>query len=134
MPQQKLTPAIRNYILRFFTAMTFYVLFLIGAVWAFPHYHLTGFFAYLVAILPAIPIVAVIGTVAMYMTEEQDEFQRALLVRALLWGIGLTLAVTTVWGFLEVFSLAPHLDLYLVFPLFCAVSGAANGIVRLNYR
>lgn len=134
MPQKKLAPAIRRYILRFFTAMTLYVIFLVGAVWAFPRYHPTGLLAYLLAILPALPIMAVIGVVALYVTEEQDEFQRALLVRALLWGIGLTLAATTAWGFLEVFSLAPHLDLYLVFPLFCVLAAAANGIVRLNYK
>ena len=134
MPQQKLTPAVRNYILRFFTAMTLYALFLIGAVWAFPRYHPACLLAYVLAILPAIPIMAVIGIVALYVTEEQDEFQRSLLVRALLWGIGLTLAATTAWGFLEVFSLAPHLDLYLVFPLFCVFAGAANGVVRLTYR
>ena len=134
MPQQKITPAVRNYIARFFTAMTLYVLFLIGAVWAFPHYHPTGLLAYLLAILPALPIMAVIGVVALYITEEQDEFQRALLVRALLWAIGLTLAATTAWGFLEVFSLAPHLDLYLVFPFFCALAGIMNGLVRLSYK
>lgn len=134
MENKKLTPAVRHYLLRFTLAMALYVVFLLLAVWAFPRYHPAGLLAYLLAILPALPIIGVIGVVALYMAEEPDEFQRALLVRAMLWGIGLTLAATTAWGFLEVFRLAPHLDLYLVFPLFCVFAAIANGFVRLRYR
>ncbi|MFP5227449.1 MAG: hypothetical protein ACLGXA_07440 [Acidobacteriota bacterium] len=134
MENPKLTLAVRHYIQRFLTAMGLYVIFLVGAVWAFPRYHPTGLLAYLIAILPALPIIGVIGVVALYMTEEPDEFQRVILIRAMLWGIGLTLAATTAWGFLEAFSLAPHLDLYLVFPLFCVLAAISNGMVRLRYR
>jgi len=52
----------------------------------------------------------------------------------MIWGIGATLSLTTAWGFLEVFKLVPHIELYLVFPLFCALTGVASGILKARYR
>jgi hypothetical protein len=67
-------------------------------------------------------------------SEEQDEFQRMVVVRAMLWGIGLTLAITTVWGFIETFANAPHFPLYLVFPLFTSLFGLAQTPIRRSFR
>ena len=127
-------PATRRYLYRFLATMMFYVVFLVGAVWAFPRYHPTGVLAYLLAILPALPIVGIIVVVGLYLAEEKDEFQRALLVQAMIWGIGATLSLTTAWGFLEVFQLVPHIELYLVFPLFCVLTGFASGMLKARYR
>ena len=127
-------PAARRYFYRLLTAMAFYVVFLVPAVWAFSRYHLTGGFAYLLAILPALPIVGMVVVVGLYLAEEKDEFQRAVLAQALLWGIGATLSVTTVWGFLENFVQVPHLDLYLVFPLFWFFVGISTGLLKVKYR
>jgi hypothetical protein len=65
---------------------------------------------------------------------EPDEFARSLMVQSMLWGLGVTLSVTTVWGFMENFAAAPHLDLYLVFPLFMIAFGLAQPLVRARYR
>ena len=127
-------PAIRRYLYRFLTAMALYVVFLVAAVESFPRYHPTGVAAYLLAILPALPIMAVIAIVGLYIRELKDEFQRSIIIQALVWGIGATLAVTTAWGFLEVFSLVPHAQLYLVFPLFCVCAAVSKGVLKLRYR
>jgi hypothetical protein len=127
-------PAMRRYLYRFLTAMALYVIFLIAAAEGFPRYHPTGFPAYLLAVLPALPIIAVIAIVGLYIAEIKDEFQRSVIIQALVWGIGATLAATTAWGFLEVFSLVPHAPLYLVFPLFCVCAGVSNGVLKLRYR
>jgi hypothetical protein len=127
-------PAVRRYFYRLFTTMAFYVAFLVTAVWAFSRYHLTGALAYLLAVLPALPIVGMVVVVGMYLAEEKDEFQRTVLVQSLLWGIGATLSVTTVWGFLENFVQVPHLDLYLVFPLFWFFVGISTGPLKAKYK
>lgn len=126
--------AIRRYQSRFLITMLFYMVFLFAAVWAFPRYHPTGALAYLLAILPALPIIGGIVVVGLYLAEEKDEFQRSVLVQAMIWGIGATLSLTTAWGFLEVFKLAPHIELYLVFPLFCVLTGVASSILKARYR
>lgn len=134
MSRQTANPAIRRYLARFLTAMALYVVFLIAAVLAFPRYHPTGAAAYALAILPALPIIGVIAVVGLYLAEEKDEFQRAVLIQGMIWGIGATLAATTAWGFLEVFSLAPHAPLYLIFPLFCACAAVSCGLLKRRYR
>jgi hypothetical protein len=52
----------------------------------------------------------------------------------MLWGIGATLAATSVWGFLENFLAVPHMDLFLVYPLFCFFVGIFMPTLKLRYR
>ncbi len=134
MNQLPKNPALRRYLYRFLIAMSLYVVFLVTALWAFPIYHPTGPLAYLLGILPALPIIAVIVIVGFYLAEEKDEFQQRVLMQAMIWGIGATLAITTAWGFLEVFKLVPQLPLYVVFPLFCALTGFSTGMLKSKYK
>lgn len=127
-------PAIHRYRRRFFPAMALYVLCLTASVWIFSRYHPTGALAYLLALLPAIPIVGVIVTIGLYLADEKDEFQRNLIVQSMIWSMGGVLAATTVWGFLEMFVRVPHLAPYLVFPLFWFFVGVSGCILRVRYR
>ena len=61
---------------------------------------------YLVAILPALPIIGIFGAIGRYLVEEQDEYVRMLMVRQTLWASGFTLSVATIWGFLDNFGLS----------------------------
>jgi hypothetical protein len=127
-------PAVRRYMWRFSAAMTLYVAFLLLAVSEFRRGHPTGAVAYLLAVLPSIPIIGTIAAVGLYLAEEKDEFQRTVLVQSMLWGIGATLAATSVWGFLENFLAVPHMDLFLVYPLFCFFVGIFMPTLKLRYR
>jgi hypothetical protein len=126
--------AVRRYTFRFFAAMMLYCAFLFIAVWMFRHNHPSGVFAYALAILPSVPIIASIAVVGVYLAEEKDEFVRNLFIQSAVWGIGATLAATSVWGFLEFFVPVPHFDLYLVFPMFWVFVGISSAVVRLRYR
>jgi hypothetical protein len=127
-------PAVRRYIWRFTSVMLHYVVFLSFAVWEFKHRHPTGGLAYLLAMLPSLPIIGGLAVVGLYLAEEKDEFQRTVLIQSLLWGIGATLTVTTVWGFLENFAQVQHFDLYLVFPLFWFFVGIFTPVMKARYR
>jgi hypothetical protein len=127
-------PAVRRYLVRFGVAMVFYVVFLVLAVWTFVHLHPTGPLAWLLAVLPALPIIAQIAVFGMYLAEEKDEFQRNLQIQSMLWGIGATLSFTVVWGFLESFVHLRHMELNLVYPLFCILSGFSIGVQQWRYR
>ena len=136
MTTVKTNEAVRRYNYRFLTAMAFYVLFILGAGFAFRLYHPTGATAYLLATLPSLPIVLSLVIVARYLGEEKDEFRRDLQVQAMLCAMGATLAVTSVWGFLELFlANIPHFQLYLVFPMFWLFVGiSAVLLMQLRYR
>lgn len=110
------------------------VLLSLCAALAFRVGHLRGVLAYPVAALPALPILWVLVEMGRYLAAETDEFQRNLFIQTLLGGIGGTLAATTVWGYLEDFARAPHLDLIWVYPIFWLFVGISTPVVYARYR
>jgi hypothetical protein len=76
--------------------------------------------AWLLAIVCAIPVVAILAVIGRYLARETDEFVRMLVVRAVLWGLGITLVVDTILGAMEAYhplgGLLPALnvDLFII--------------------
>lgn len=91
-----------------------YVALLFAADWLFKQHWIGGVAAYVVAVLPALPIVGMFVVIGRYLIEEHDEYLRMLMVRQSLVATVLTLVVATVWGFLESFGLAPHVAAFYV--------------------
>ncbi|MDQ0464543.1 hypothetical protein QO010_002324 [Caulobacter ginsengisoli] len=129
-----LNPAQKRYIRRFMLTMTAYMALILAATYSFDHFHITGVAAYALAIAPGIPLLGVITVIGLYLAEEKDEFERTVLVESMLWGIGVTLAICSVWGLLEVYAGAPRLWVFLVGPIFCGAYGLATPLIRLRYR
>ncbi len=77
---------------------------------------------------------AVMVVVCQYLREEKDEFIRTSVLESMLWGIGPTMAVTTVWGALEKFAHVRRLDMFLVYPIYCIFWIHAALMVRRKYR
>jgi hypothetical protein len=107
-----LSPAIKRYNRRVIGLSLVYAVFLLFAVYSFKHQLLHGLVAYVAAILPAFPIIGIFGAMGRYLIEEQDEYVRMLTVRQSLWASGFALSLATIWGFLESFDLAGHIDSY----------------------
>jgi uncharacterized membrane protein len=132
--RQPWSPAMKRYHARFWPTMIAYVVLLFAAVWLFKHHPPAGVAKYLLAVAPALPILAVIVILGRYLVEEQDEFRRSMVVQSMLWGLAFVLAVTTVWGFLESMAGAAHIPLYWVFPIYCAGMGIAQPFLYWRYR
>ncbi|HRD27666.1 MAG TPA: hypothetical protein PLO65_05140 [Caulobacter sp.] len=130
----KHSPAGRRYLKRFIPAMVAYLVLIFGASYAFRDPGLTGPLAWAIAVAPALPIVAVIAIMGLYIKEETDEFQRRILIESMLWGFGVTLTVTTVSGFLEMYVHTPGLQSFWAFPIFCLAMGVSQLFVRRRYR
>ncbi|MGD0682703.1 MAG: hypothetical protein ABR990_11715 [Terracidiphilus sp.] len=127
-------PAQRRFVIRMWIMAALCVLFSLVAALVFRHSHPHGVVSYLVAVLPALPIIGALIYTGVYLAEEKDEFQRNLLVQSLLGGTGGILAVITAWGYMEDFARAPHMDLVWVYPLFWLFAGISYGFVRARYR
>jgi len=130
----KHSPAGRRYLKRFIPTMVVYAATVFGASYAFDLWSPAGPLAWLIAVAPAVPILAVIAIMGLYIKEETDEFQRNVLIESMLWGFGVTLSVTTVCGFLEIYVHTPPLQSFWAFPLFCGAMGLSQVFVRRRYR
>jgi xanthosine utilization system XapX-like protein len=130
----KHSPAGRRYLKRFIPTMIVYLISIFGASYGFKLFDLKGPVAWAVAVAPALPILAVIAIMGLYIKEETDEFQRRVLVESMLWGFGITLAVTTVSGFLEMYVHTPGLQSFWAFPIFCLAMGLSQLFVRRRFR
>jgi uncharacterized YccA/Bax inhibitor family protein len=127
-----MSPAGWRYNKRVIVLSLIYAAFLIGAVYGFKHHLVSGGFAWIVAILPALPIIGIFAAIGLYLVEEQDEYVRMLMVRQTLWASGFSLSIATVWGFLESFELVNHVEVYWVSVLWFGGLGLGNFANRLT--
>jgi hypothetical protein len=72
-----------------------------------------------VALVPALAVSGFIWAMGRYLTELSDEYVRLLEVRKALVATGLTLALASGWGILELFTDVPRVPLFFVFPVWC---------------
>ncbi|THD81828.1 MAG: hypothetical protein E7812_03170 [Phenylobacterium sp.] len=124
----------RRYKTRIALAGGLYIVVLVAVLWLFNTSPPTGPVRYVLAVAPALPILGIFFVTAQYLMEEADEFRRMTMVQAMLWGLGLALSFSTVWGFLEAFAGAPLIHLYWVFPIYSFGAGVAQPLVGRRYR
>jgi len=126
------TDASKRYNRRTIWISVAYAIFLIAAVYGFKHDLVGGPLRYVVAVLPALPVVGLFIAMGRYLVEEQDEYVRMLLVRQMLWAMGFALSCATIWGFLDGFGLVGHIDGYWIVVVWYfgqAVGGIANKLM-----
>ncbi len=128
------TQAMKRYQTRNGIAMGFYVAAILASTYALRHHHPGGILTVLLAVLPSVPIVYTILLMGLYLRQERDEFQRSVFQQCLLWGMGITLALTSVWGLLEMFTSIPHVPIFFTFPAFWFFVGVCTPFIRRQYR
>lgn len=84
------------------------------------------------AILPGLAVAAIFWSIGRLIVEEKDEFVRMLIVRQSLIATAFALSLASVWGFLEAYGVAPHVDSYWVAVLwfFGLIVGAVANKLR----
>lgn len=105
---------------------------LVPAVYGFKHHLIPEALKYLVAVLPALPVIGIFAAIGRYLVEEQDEYVRMLMVRQTLYASAFSLSVATVWGFLDNFGLVGHADGYWVVVLWFVGLGLGGFYNRLT--
>lgn len=129
------TPAAKRYLLRLGVSMGLYLIVLAVAVRLFqspapPE----GALKYAIAAAPALPVLGAIWAMGRYIVELPDEYQRLKLAVACLWATGLTLALCTIWGFLQNFAGVSGPPLYGVFMMFMIFLGMVQGVSKIAGR
>ncbi len=109
----------RRYLRRSGVAMLFYVVSILAATYLISRGLVHGPPAWILALLPGVSVAGLFYAIGMRIVEMDDEYLRILMVRQVLYATGITLALTTIWGFLELFGMVGHIELYLVSVLWC---------------
>ncbi|OQW78389.1 MAG: hypothetical protein BVN33_00610 [Proteobacteria bacterium ST_bin13] len=107
-------PAFRAYLRRFFPTMALYVILVWASPFAIESTGATGPLLWAIAILPALPLMAVFWIIGRLLIELRDEYIRMLQIRQALVATGFAMSAASAWGFLEVYAHAPHLPLFTV--------------------
>ncbi len=119
----------------FFVVPLFFLDAILG-IWGFHYHHLhpDGALAVVCAALQSSPIIAFIVIAGLYLAGETDDFQKTVLVQSILWGIGVTLAVTTFCGSLEKYGYLRQMDVSWVQILFFVTVIVSTLVARWRYR
>lgn len=103
------SPARHRYNRRVLLLTIAYVVLLVPAVYLLSRHLVAGLAAYVVGVLPALPVAGIFVAIGAYLVEERDEYLRMLATRQSLIATGTAMVAATIWGFLEGFELLPHM-------------------------
>jgi len=127
MTAYPMNPARRRFTWRFVPLMIGYSVLMVFSTGTIASQHPAGSTLAMLALLPAIPLVATIAVLGLYLVEETDEFVRHRHVVAMIWAVGAVLAVATVWGFLRTAGAVDEPPVYLAYPFWCVCYALAQG-------
>ena len=112
-------PAQRRYVGRMIPISIAYIAAVMLASWIIPDDAAATPLTVAVALVPALATSGFIWAMARYLAELTDEYVRMLEIRKILVATGLTLALASGWGILELFTDVPKVPIFFVFPVWC---------------
>jgi hypothetical protein len=122
------SPAMKRYIREFLIAMSSYVVILCAAVRLGRPLIKHGWPLYLMAILPALPVIGILAIMGRYLQDETDEYRRLLAVRSLMAATGVLLTTIVVNDFLRAFAHRGSLPPFVSFDVFMLALAIAQVI------
>jgi hypothetical protein len=128
------SPAMKRHQMRVWPTLAIYAVVLAGVMHLFKTDPPTGALKYVAAVAPAAPLLALIALFGRYVYEETDEFRRWQAMLAMVFALGIVLAICIVWGFLEAFAGIPRVPLYHVATLFVVAQSLSALFVARRYR
>lgn len=114
-------------------AMIAYLAAIFGASFSIDDGDPVTLLTFIIALMPAVFVFLFMWAGARYIME-LDEFMRSLQIRAIMWGLTLTTAITTAWGLLEFYTPVPRLPIFYVLPGFYLLYGLASVIVHKRHN
>ncbi len=128
------TPAGKRYQRRVIVTMSVYLVVLFAAIFLVKHTHPHGWVLYAISVLPALPILAMLGSMGVYLQEEKDEYIRLMTMRSLVAGTAVLLMVLVVSDFLRTISGAGTLAPFISWVTFFLAFGVAQAVQKLRNR
>jgi len=121
----------RKYLIRASLFMGAYVAINLAAITgAFDDMKPRGAWGFSLAV--ASPVIGHIWSYLVWM-RDSDEFVRTLTAKRFIVATGITLAITSIWGFMELYAKAPHVSAAMVYPLLWASFGFVSPFIRTSH-
>lgn len=124
------SPAWEAYSRRGMVIIVLFLVFMIGGFQVRQSVRPDGLLFWTLALLPAMPSLALLAAMARYIRDEQDEYLRTTFIRSILFAAAGIVALATVWGFLEAAGLAPHFPVWALIPFGAMCLGIATAVQR----
>lgn len=126
------TPAHRRYVIRIMAFTIPYVAICVAMMTTDAFDEVMGKpAAWGLAAAVSAPVIGQIWAVLSLM-RESDEFVRGVTAKQFIVASGLAMAVATFWGFGESFAGAPHIETWLIVPLFWGMYGISAPFIRTS--
>jgi hypothetical protein len=125
------TQARKRYLREVFLATVLYLIVLQASVYALNH-GVTGFLKYVVAFVPAIPVVGIFAAIVRWL-RAADEYQRQTTITGMAIAGGATALITVTYGFLENAGLPP-MSVWISWLIFMSIWGIATPILQRQAR
>lgn len=81
------------------------------------------------AVVSALPIIALLVALGIYLREESDEYVRDSIVMSMVFGLGALLSLSSLLGMLQFAGVVGPLPVFLAFPIWWAASGIARCVI-----
>ena len=125
--------AYRVYLRRMVVAAVLYIAASFIAVKLLHHNAPVSPLAVSLALLPGLAVLLMLYAIGRLLIDLDDEFLRMLEVRKALIATGVTLATSSVWGLLEMLTMVPKLEVFWIFPIWCAGLGVGAFANRMTH-
>ena len=127
-------PAMRRYVRRFVPITVGYMASIALATFVIIDNAPANALTIGLALLPGLAVLGWLWAMARLLVELDDEYLRMLEVRKMLVATGLTLAITSVWGLLELYSPeVPAMPVFFVFPMWCVGLAVGQLVNRFGF-
>jgi hypothetical protein len=126
-----MSQASKTYVREFGSAMTAYVVMLIGVIWLLPQLGDSPL-RYGLAILPAVPVGPGVAAFIRYLGR-MDELQQRIQLAGLAFAAGTIGLLTFTYGLLEIAGL-PHISWVWIFPAMILLWGLGTAVASRRYQ
>ena len=127
-----MTPAQRRHSRRVILFSLLYAVVLLPIVYVIKHGMVAGSWRMVLALLPAIPLIAMFGSYGRYLSEETDEYVRMVVVRQILAATTIAMVCAVVWGFLSDLGGAPPIATYWIAVVWIAAQGVSGLVDKVR--
>ncbi len=121
-------PVSQRYIIHTLTLMSLYVILNVAAIFGVVD-HLSRMLTWVFALAVAFLVIGQIWATMVYM-RDADEFLRGITARRFIAAAGITMAIYSTWGFLEVYAGAVSAPTCMIFGIFWGAFGAVSPFIR----